>query len=48
MARHDLMRTSSLVITQTTDLLSFVGSFFAPPGEKRTYRRRKVPCCRTS
>jgi len=24
----------------------FVGSFFARPGEKRTYKRSTVPCCR--
>ena len=32
--------------THTTDFESFVGHFFAPPGEKMTYKRRIVPCCR--
>jgi hypothetical protein len=33
-------------INLTTTNISLVGSFFALLGEKRTYKRRKVPCCR--
>jgi hypothetical protein len=36
---------SMLGLMQTTDFFLFVGSFFAQPGEKRTYKRRKVPSC---
>jgi hypothetical protein len=28
------------------DFFPFVGHFFALQGEKMTYKRRKVPCCR--
>jgi hypothetical protein len=31
-----------LGLTQVTDFLACVGSFFALQGEKRTYQRRKV------
>src|SRR6266508_1344289 len=33
-------------LTQTTDFLPCVGHFFAPEGEKMTYKRSNVPCCR--
>jgi hypothetical protein len=38
------MATTSTVIR--TDSEPFVGHFFAQPGEKMTYKRREVPCCR--
>ena len=37
---------NTIGLTQTTDFLPFVGHFFALRGEKMTYKRRKVPCCR--
>src|SRR3954447_3461612 len=45
-ARDGSESTSILGLTQTIDSNPFVGHFFAPQGEKMTYRRRKVPCCR--